>query len=273
MRSRAQYPSFMGQGSNLKDLIVSAVDAHDSRRAASELLDACNRGALRTDGELRQWLIGSVGKQRFGKLLAALVRQPCAYCSGGIDACANCGGSGIRDDIFCCRTCAGLGKSRCDFCGGSGLATYNYFPDGLRFDVLRGRVQLAAINLDRLHLGPSISPDVSSLENRILNLNKILSVLENARVEASRLLHPRSANESAIAIRTQIDGAAGKALDARRSAIVLVKDLLRRQSNVSAGIDSRPAAVRADFYEQLLEESSFNGTILDHPFLDSRHDA
>jgi hypothetical protein len=254
----------------LAERLTVALEGREGQLAVTELLDACNRGVLVGERSTREWLTRSLPHRHFQKMIVALVRHPCMYCAGGMEECSNCNGDGIRDEAFCCRACAGFGRFRCDFCGGSGLASYNHFPADLRPDVLRGRTQLALNELERLSAHPlaDLSEERErSVIGRILSINKLLAVLENARVETGWLIDHARTSAAAAPLSSQIDSAAPKALAAMQNATKALAALLRRQS---AGARAHLAATRAEFYEQLFEDGGLAGSILHHPFIDRR---
>ncbi|MGD0462936.1 MAG: hypothetical protein ABSB74_10660 [Tepidisphaeraceae bacterium] len=237
------------------------------------MFEARQHQIIPDDTQLREWLVGAFEQPLFAKLIAGLVRYPCMYCEKGSESCKGCNGGGMDDRGSVCRQCSGFGVVRCDFCDGTGLATYNMIPENLRPEVLRGRIVLATTQLNRL-IAERLPPTTSQrqpqqrLANRILSLNKLLGVLENARVEANRLSeNPTHRSEIAGSIQ-QIDSNAQAAKSAVLKAIAALAARAREQSRSDSSPALREvASTRADFYEQLAKAGTLGGTALQHPFL------
>jgi hypothetical protein len=138
----------------------------------------------------------TLGADGASRLIAAFAAFPCPYCAGGFEQCALCGGSGHGDEVSdACITCMGMGGTSCNFCGGSGLATYNMFPGEYRPAIASARSKWAIKQTDALPAkfgksSPNESPAHARqrLAKQAGELNRALAALRNA-IDMSRQVH------------------------------------------------------------------------------------
>ncbi|HEY7091360.1 MAG TPA: hypothetical protein VH518_24905 [Tepidisphaeraceae bacterium] len=226
-------------------------------------LESQSRGIITADQNLLDDLIGELGPELTAQLISAFAHHPCPACISGLERCSECAGQGMRQpEQHVCPQCIGSGTVRCDFCGGSGLVHYNVIPSPMRFPVLKRRVNIVTRSFEKLLASPPPDDEVNLLTH-ILNLNKLLAVLENAVVAASA--------------QDQQNGWAPSAL---YEAVMACRDFAPRLDHNIRGALHRLAQScadraminplsqrKADYYESLSQATSFERTCLHHPQL------
>ena len=181
---------------------ATAVALHENRpddavRRFLQALDEYAMPAADLLANLRQ--VG--GEESVQRLVLAFGRFGCPHCRGGADTCPGCGGGGHGEDRrFACRTCSSLGAVSCDFCGGSGFATYSFVPEPLRASVAASRVALAAHRVAD-HLKRPLPANVAreqlsalrkTLARQLLGLQRDVAILANAAQAARELRASRA---------------------------------------------------------------------------------
>ena len=133
------------------------------------------------DADLSEWLFKTIGKENTKKLVTAFAHAPCLNCKKGLQPCEGCDGSGHFKHEMICEPCFGLGQTICNFCGGTGWATIDFVPAGLRFVVFVDRLKIAATKAKAIlgepkKEGASIS--LAEYVKLLVDLNRQISILE-----------------------------------------------------------------------------------------------
>ena len=252
--------------------IESQLDAGEGQLAARAVLAAVAHDTLPGGLRPNEWLQG-LSEQRQGKLIAAFAQYPCFACRNGQESCDTCGGSGFSAAARVCSACAGFGEKRCDFCSGSGLAAYSVMPIELWSKVIMARARRAMHYLKKLAAQPI--PDAeAAMRTRLLDMNKLLGVLENAvaaarQLEASEAAGPDVAAQFSGFCRPYV--AAG--MHAMRETLAALSRHVRQAASTLPPVDAENAIAKAEFYEDLAGSTAFGGTGLSHPFLLDDDDA
>ena len=133
-------------------------------------------------GQLKRIL----GRDDFIRLIEAFARNACPFCKMGLHVCAACKGKAAAVRGSPCPACACTGSQPCEFCTGSGLAAYSFGPEEFRPLVLQARIAMVARQLSKLSAKYESSRHLAEAHiNYLLNLNKLLGVLENAAIETN----------------------------------------------------------------------------------------
>jgi hypothetical protein len=134
-----------------------------------------------------KWLTDNIGKKASKRLMGALACLACFNCDRGFRKCESCNGAGHFDHEMICESCLGLGSISCDFCGGTGLASIDFIPIGLRLAVFAVRLEIAEKQIADLMKEPVTSSPTQDPEavfsdcvDALLDLNRQISVLESA---------------------------------------------------------------------------------------------
>ena len=234
--------------------------------AARAVLGAVAHDKLPGGLRLNEWLQG-LNEQRQGKLIVAFAQYPCFACRNGQESCDTCGGSGFSAAARVCSACAGFGEKRCDFCSGSGLAAYSVMPIELWPKVIMTRAKRAMHYLKKLAAQPI--PDAeAAMTRRVLDMNKLLGVLENAvaaarQLEASEAAGPHVAAQFSGFCRPHV----ASGMRAMRETLAALSRHARQTASALPPVDAENAIAKSEFYEDLAESATFAGTGLSHPFL------
>ena len=184
-----------GTSAPFADVITALQEGRDSD-AVRSFIPGLSAHPLPADTDMLSALREEMGRKHADRLVLALASFPCPHCRGGSDTCAVCQGSGRGEERrFACMTCRGLGVSACDFCGGSGLATYSFVPAGLRPAVAAVRSQMAServVAAVREPLPAGAPPEQmvaqrKALAKQVLEFGRDLSILTNAAQVARHL--------------------------------------------------------------------------------------
>ena len=240
--------------------------AHDVE-AVRLLIEARGHHILPAGAELLDWLGAWIEPARIEQLVHALGTLPCQFCDKGLNRCEACDPSAASET---CVQCLGFGRSRCDFCSGTGLAAYDFLPMELWTGVIGRRTKLAASLAGTLLRQPMPCLDdphaQKHLHDRLVNANKLLSVFENA-VSAADALATQNA-EAASRLRGTRDECfriAGGLETRARDCLRVLAMLSRDQASPEAS-DSPPRH-RSEFLESLADSPGFEKTMLAHPCL------
>lgn len=250
--------------------VVAKIQEGRNKDAVRLFVEAYNRGVLPKGYVLPKWFLETFGKETAAKLFRACARFPCMYCKSGLEPCEACGGQGVRAEGPFCDTCAALGQTRCEFCDGTGLATYSFFPPELWLPIILDRSRLAIRQVNQLLAHPvPASASEAYLTNLILNLNKLLGALENAILAAKQIAH-QNPNVHIITRTVQsCTQAAAATIKCLRQALRAQAAAMRRSASAHPP-DSAEAQFRigrAAFYDNLADSENFERTCLHHPFL------
>ncbi|MGE5610513.1 MAG: hypothetical protein ACM359_14780 [Bacillota bacterium] len=251
--------------------IIAKMQEGRNKDAVRLFVEAHNRAVLPKGHALPKWLLDTFGKEMAAKLFQAFAHFPCVYCKSGLEHCEACGGRGARPDGPFCDTCVATGQSRCEFCDGTGLATYSFFPPELWLPIIVDRSRLAIHGVNHLlaHPVPASSSE-AHLTELIVNLNKLLGVLENAVLAAKQIAHHDTHAQVIAQTVLACNQAASAAVTYLRQAIRALAAVVRNSAKAHPP-DSAEAQFRlgrAEFYENLANSASFERTCLQHPFLD-----
>lgn len=222
------------------------------------------------------WLTDTIGKRATTRLVDALATLPCFNCEGGLLECDNCDDGGRLENEFACELCLGLRRIPCDFCGGTGLASVDFIPLGLRLAVFAVRIQNAEKRLQRLLQlpMPSAQCTLRAFDRRtdfLFALNREVSVLETAVGVAGGLVAvPRNLKSRVTRIANEAVRIAKKS---EKRLTATVKAMIGASSlsieNHQKGSNAHKLAVaRMKYLRALLDaDPRFKGTYLEHPLL------
>jgi hypothetical protein len=222
-----------------------------------------------------KWLNDNIGKKASTRLIGAFACLACFNCERGLRECENCDGAGHFDHDMVCESCLGLRSTSCDFCGGTGLASIDFIPIGLRLAVFAVRLENAEKHIADLFKEPITSSSTQDPDGAfgncvdvLFNLNRQISVLESAvgvstdLIEVPDGLSKRVSRIKHKAVRVAINGEKGLAQTVAR--MVGACDLQAR--NAKEGTETgKLARARKKFYSSLLNSKPpFAGTYLEH---------
>ncbi|MGB2809762.1 MAG: hypothetical protein WBC22_18625 [Sedimentisphaerales bacterium] len=259
--------------------IVEKLKRGKGLEAMSLFAEGQMRHILSSTPNLPKRLVELMGKEMTDKLIGVFVHSPCPFCKKGRVTCENCDGHGHIDHEMACTDCLSLGLVKCDFCDGSGWSTIDSIPAGLRALVLYQRTKVAKARIKKILVRGV--PNVARYKPVIIlkkcaqlltDLNRYIGVLENTVTGKDELV--KSRYWSRVKIKKIVISCIQTAIDAERKAREIVKHMaeIARTQAEKPDEDSdaqKLAAVRAEFYESLLDSSNiFEGTNLEHPFLD-----
>ena len=234
---------------------------------------------LSSTPNLPKHLVELMGKEMADKLIGVFVHSPCPFCKKGRVTCENCDGHGHINHEMVCADCLSLGLIKCDFCDGSGWSSIDSIPQGLRPLVLHQRTKVAKARIKRILSKPIPRPSqrkpvitLKKCAQLLMDLNRYIGVLENTVVTKDELTKSRflSKNKANKIVFSSIQAAIAAEKRAREIVKHMAKIAQMQAKNPDQDSASQKlAAVRADFYESLLDSSNiFKGTNLEHPFLD-----
>lgn len=259
--------------------IVEKLKSGKGLEAMSLFAEGQAHHILATTPDLPRRLVDLMGKKTADKLIAVFVHSPCPFCKKGRVKCENCEGHGHIDHEMVCTDCLSLGLIKCDFCDGSGWSTIDSIPAGLHALVLYQRTKVAKARIKKILSKPI--PQVERYKSTIIlkkcaqllmDLNRYIGVLENTVTGKNELAKSRYWSKSKV--KKIVISCIQTAIDAERKAREVVKHMAEMARTQAENQDEdstaqKLAAVRADFYESLLDSSNiFEGTDLEHAFLD-----
>ena len=164
----------------LKELAQGNADAAIRLFIKDQTLTLLPKGA-----DLVTWLIKTIGKQDTKTLIHAFAHAPCLNCKKGLQKCESCHGVGNFKHEVVCDSCFGIGSEICSFCGGTGWATIDFVPPGLRFMVFADRLKIAMAKVKALLDNPLLLPQsdaalgtLAEYAQLLVDLNRQIAVLE-----------------------------------------------------------------------------------------------
>ena len=222
-----------------------------------------------------KWLTNNMGKKATVKFISALASLACFNCKEGLRICENCDGVGHYDHEMVCESCLGLASVSCNFCGGTGLASIDFIPIGLRLAVFAVRLENAEKRIATLLKKPITSIPAeeparafSDCVDAIFNLNKQISVLESAVGVARDMIKvPRRLSHQVSKITGKAVQVAKKGQKRLSETVAYMISVCELQAKKEAkGTKTyKLAVVRKKFYSSLLNSTPpFAGTYLEH---------
>ncbi|HVX84313.1 MAG TPA: hypothetical protein VH253_05810 [Phycisphaerae bacterium] len=253
------------QGSVVMKPLVRALEGGRLEDAARCVVGAVADRRLPEGEALGRWLSKQLGVRGMRQLAEAFGEYPCFVCRGGFEICDNCGGKG-RTHKHVCEPCIGLGVVGCTFCGGSGWATVNFVPRGLRFVTVLHR-----IGRGRELIGETMRSQRSELRHAgsrgagrkkiaavVLRWNRALSILENGVVALQHSCQ-----------RERMTGGTRELWISRCATYARRADRHLRQSLHDLAKASKGSSGDAAFYEEISKRPEMISK-LEHPFLRRR---
>jgi len=225
-----------------------------------------------------KWLTNNMGKKATSRFISALARLACFNCKGGFRKCENCDGAGHFDHEMVCESCLGLASVSCNFCGGTGLASVDFIPIGLRLAVFAVRLENAEKQIAALLKKPITSTIAeesarafSDCVDAIFNLNKQISMLESAvgvakdMIKFPRRLSHQVSKITGKAVQFAIKGQ--KRLSETIAYMIGVCEL-QAKKEVKGTKTYKLAVARKKFYSSMLNSTPcFADTYLEHASL------
>jgi hypothetical protein len=222
-----------------------------------------------------KWLTRHIGNKASARFVEALASLACFDCKKGLRPCENCDGAGHFDHEMVCESCLGLASVSCDFCGGTGLASIDFIPMGLRLAVFAVRLENAENHIAALLKKPIVSTPTENpagafgdCVDGLFNVNRHISVLESAvgvthdMIEVPRSLSHRVSQITDKAVRTAIKGE--KRL-AETVAYMVGLCELQAKNEKEDRKTRQLAGARKKFYRFMLTSTPpFAGTYLEH---------
>ena len=258
------------------ELILGALRKGDPDKVLRLFLREQAQNLFPDDRRTLEWLARTIGRRPTARLVSVLAASPCFNCEYGLVGCDNCEDAGHFDDEFICESCLGLGRLPCDFCGGTGLASIDFMPLGLRLAVFAIRVKNAEKQFERLLQVPMPSAQcaVRAFNRRtdfLFALNRQISVLETTVgvvrnfVKVPHSLKGRVTRIANEAVRISLRGENKLA-----STVEAMLGACRActESNEKGSKAYKLAVARMKYFGSLLQmHPRFKGTYLEHPFL------
>ena len=266
----------LGPVDRLMQQILAKLHEGHGKDAARIFIEAHHRSVIPKGPQLLDWLVRTIGREEATRLIGAFAHFPCVYCKGGVEQCDACAGRGVRAEGPFCDTCAGLGMARCEFCDGEGLAAYSFFPQELWLPIIAERSHMAIHQLGLMINQPIPRFSEAAAEqnhaNLILNLNKLIGVLENAAESAQQVAHSDSRQQVLGRIHDSCTRAAAMGAQYLRQVIRSLAAVIRQSAKTLAAgsAEAQFRESRAIFYDNLSHSAGFEGTCLHHPFLEAK---
>lgn len=156
------------------------------------IIRAAEEGVLGKGGDLPQVLNQMFAPPELGQLIAACADFGCPYCDHGLIKCDHCLGRGKVNVYHGCRDCLTLGATPCEFCTGSGLAGYGFFPSGVRLWIAADRIDRAyqrLMHVTEVPIDGLVFRD--ELVRRYAQLNGLRAIFDNGLQELRLSEDPR----------------------------------------------------------------------------------
>jgi hypothetical protein len=225
-----------------------------------------------------KWLTSNMGKKNTAQFISALASIACFNCKEGLWTCENCDGAGHFEHEMVCESCLGLALISCNYCGGTGLASIDFIPIGLRLAVFAIRLENAEKQIAALLKKPVTSvsakePDraFSDCVTSLLSLNRQISVLDSAvgvakdMIKVPRHLSHQVSKITSEAVRVAIKGQ--KRLSETVAYMIGVFEMQAKNGKKGTKMYKLTVA-RKQFYSSLLNSTPpFAGTYLEHTSL------
>jgi hypothetical protein len=219
------------------DPIIAALERHLGEDAVRLFLNALSRHVCDGDAyELVDALRKRGGEPMLQRLVYAFAKFPCPHCRRGLNACDGCAGTARTDDgRGPCQRCLSLGATLCDFCGGSGFATYGFVPEPLRAAVAAARTDQAAARSAELLAWPlptevargQLKATRKVLAKELVSLRREIAVLSNA---AQFVREYRAANVNGRRFSARVFSHIARAAGPARTRVTVLLELLARIS-------------------------------------------
>jgi hypothetical protein len=227
-----------------------------------------------------KWLTHNMGKENTAHFISALASIACFNCKEGLQTCENCDGAGHFEHEMVCESCLGLALISCNFCGGTGLASIDFIPIGLRLAVFAVRLENAEKQIATLLKKPVTSVSakepteaISDCVTFLLSLNRQISVLESAVGVAKDMIKvPRHLSHQVSKITRDAVQVAIKGQKRLSETVAYMIGIFEMQAkNGKKGTKMYKLTVaRKQFYSSLLNLSPpFAGTYLEHVSLNN----
>jgi len=254
-------------GARLRQLF----DEGQLQAAGALFLEELENNILPHSAELAHWLDNALGAQRTEKLVMALSSEPCLRCQKGFEVCDECHGHGVLAAGALCAQCLGFGRVRCDVCNGTGQTEFETLPRELWPRIIQHRLDAAGpfvADLIYRALPPFDGEHaVKPLTGRILNIAKLLGVLDNALAAANAFSGKAEVDMVVLRTRASRWGGAGE-LRLRDGLAALAMSLrVGSQKLASDAPEIAAMLARADRLEELARTGAFAGTSFDQPAL------
>jgi hypothetical protein len=237
--SRVNAPRSVGDGDarvSPIDPIIAALERHLGEDAGRLFLKAVTHHAAGDAFELVDLLRQRGGEPMLQRLVFAFAKFACPHCRRGLNACEGCAGSARTDDgRGPCQRCLSLGATLCDFCGGSGFATYSFVPEPLRAAVAAARTDQAAARSAELLAWPlpttvargQLKATRKVLAKELVSLRREIAVLSNA---AQFVREYRDANANGRRFAARVFAHVARAAGPARTRVGVLLALLARIS-------------------------------------------
>ncbi len=229
-------------------------------------------------GDTLKWLTDNIGKKGVTKTVVAFARLACFDCKEGLRPCENCHDAGHFGHEMVCESCLGLASIPCDFCGGTGWASIDCIPLGLRLAVFGVRLESAEkqvesiLKKELLHLSEKNAVQVfKECIDLLSDLNRQISVLESTVGIARNMIEVPSnlkGQMSKITRKCVIIAIKGEKKLGEIIETMIAACKLQSESEEKGSKMQKLAAARTKFYSSLFKSTPrFSGTYLEHPLL------
>jgi len=261
----------------LKSFLKALQQGHSDEIVQLFLEDQA-RNLFPKGGDTLKWLTDNIGKKATTKLIMAFARLECFNCKNGLRQCENCDGTGQFDYEMVCESCLGLTKAPCDFCGGTGWASIDCIPLGLRLAVFGVRLENAEKQVESMlkerlpHLSEEkATAGFNKCVDSLFDLNRQISVLESTvgiardMIEVPVNLKGQVSKITRKCVQVAIRGEKrlGEIIEAMVAACQLQGESEEKGSKMQ-----KFATARTKFYSSLSSaRPRFDGTYLEHPLL------
>lgn len=229
-------------------------------------------------GDTLKRLTNKIGKKAVTKTVVAFARLACFDCKEGLRSFENCNGTGHFDYEMFCESSLGLTKAPCDFCGGTGWASIDCIPPGLRLSVFGIRIEGAEQQIiimleERLPQIPKekATANFNKCVYSLFDLNRQISVLESTVGITRNLI------EVPVNLKKQVSKISRKcvviALSGEKGFGEIIETMFaaykfQSESEEKGSKMQKLATAQTKFYNGLLNSNPpFAGTYLEHQFL------
>jgi len=270
-------PSSLNTEQTLESFLKALQQGHGDEIVQLFLEDQA-RNLFPKGGDTLKWLTDNIGKKAATKLIMAFARLECFNCKNGLRQCKNCDGTGQFDYEMVCESCLGLASVPCDFCGGTGWASIDCIPLGLRLAVFGVRLQSAEKQVESMleerppHLSEENAVGIfRKCVDSLFDLNRQISVLESTvgiardmiEVPVKLKRQVSKITRKCVLVAVRGEKRLGEIIEAMIAACKLQSESEEKGSKMQKFV-----AARTKFYSALLNaRPQFAGTYLEHPFL------